>query len=102
MDSMTDMRNNDNLALLRDYRQDFSEENGQYMHQCRICKNVFIGHKRRPSICSLCKSSMDKAELKLEQRKLFASNCLIIILGLLAGWKLMELLIKACEVVYGR
>ena len=37
----------------RDWIEDFSHENGNYMCICLSCKNVFFGHKRRP-ICKSC------------------------------------------------
>lgn len=37
----------------RDWKEDFSHENGNYLCKCCLCKNYFYGHKRRP-VCKLC------------------------------------------------
>lgn len=40
---------------MRDWEEDFQQENGQYMCTCHICKNTFIGYKRR-TVCKVCSS----------------------------------------------
>lgn len=38
-----------------DYPEDAADEdNGQYMHKCRVCSATFIAHKRRWDVCKLC------------------------------------------------
>ncbi len=54
----------------RDWTEDFPDENGNYMHVCRDCDQVFYGNKRRPSLCKKC-SVVAKAKwdaLTQEQR----------------------------------
>lgn len=43
----------------RDYPGDFSDENGNYEHDCFYCKQKFIGHKRR-MICKECEDAQIK------------------------------------------
>jgi len=40
--------------LERDWREDFTHENGNYMNVCSKCGETFKGHKRR-TICKICK-----------------------------------------------
>ena len=42
------------ISSARDYTEDFSGENGKYLHKCEKCNCIFLGHKRRPSICKVC------------------------------------------------
>lgn len=35
------------------WTEDFEHENGNYVNQCKICTNKFIGHKRRV-VCKNC------------------------------------------------
>lgn len=37
----------------RNFHEEFNLENGCYLHECRICKNTFLGHKYR-RVCKLC------------------------------------------------
>lgn len=37
----------------RDWREDSSHENGNYNCTCCLCKETFIGHKRRV-VCKVC------------------------------------------------
>lgn len=37
----------------RDWIQDFNLENGLYESQCGLCKEEFVGHKRR-FLCKIC------------------------------------------------
>lgn len=37
----------------RNWTEDFTHENGNYMNTCVYCKNEFKGHKRRV-ICKIC------------------------------------------------
>ena len=37
----------------RDWTEDFSHENGNYMNKCCICGETFIGYKRRV-VCRIC------------------------------------------------
>jgi len=39
----------------RSWKEDFDHENGRYMNKCCVCKENFIGHKRRV-VCKKCKS----------------------------------------------
>jgi hypothetical protein len=41
----------------KDYKEDFSHENGNYSNICLKCKNEFMGHKRRV----ICKTCLNKA-----------------------------------------
>ncbi len=36
-----------------DWTEDFSHENGNYINACIVCKNEFMGHKRRV-VCRVC------------------------------------------------
>lgn len=38
----------------RDWVEDFSHENGNYINKCIKCEKTFFGHKRRV-ICKKCK-----------------------------------------------
>ena len=42
----------------RDWTEDFTHENGNYLCKCSICKKDFYGHKRRP-ICKVCSIPTD-------------------------------------------
>src|SRR4051812_33049297 len=46
----------DRVVTERDWQEDFSHENGNYVCQCHHCWHMFVGHKRRTSckICSTC------------------------------------------------
>lgn len=46
----------------RNWTEDYSHENGQYVNHCLDCKNTFIGHKRRV-ICRRCSSLMPWTDL---------------------------------------
>ena len=46
----------------RDYKKDFKSENGRYFHTCSNCDMLFIGHKRRPNICNICKDKIKEGE----------------------------------------
>ncbi len=37
----------------RDWPEDFPHENGSYFNQCFVCKETFLGYKRR-AICKKC------------------------------------------------
>lgn len=39
--------------LDRDWPEDSGMENGNYQNRCVMCKELFIGHKRR-AICKVC------------------------------------------------
>lgn len=41
----------------RDFREDFSQENGSYMCRCLTCEKTFMGHKRRVT-CRLCAKAL--------------------------------------------
>lgn len=43
----------------RDWTEDFSHENGNYLNPCIVCGNDFFGHKRRV-ICKVCATSESK------------------------------------------
>lgn len=51
----------------RDWPEDFPHENGQYMNTCYLCKNTFIGHKRRV-VCKVCSDRLPKPA-KQDRRK---------------------------------
>lgn len=42
-----------NAPTPHDWVEDWSDDNGQYMGTCCVCKATFIGHKRRP-VCRQC------------------------------------------------
>ena len=44
------------LAKLRDWPEDFEDENGKYANKCALCGNFFLGYKRRVA-CKLCKAA---------------------------------------------
>jgi hypothetical protein len=46
------------LAGPKDWPQDFSHENGNYMCRCVFCKGNLIGHKR----CVVCRECTMEAE----------------------------------------
>jgi hypothetical protein len=37
----------------RCWPEDYGHENGRYMNQCIVCKELFVGHKRR-GVCKEC------------------------------------------------
>ena len=41
------------IADLKDWKQDFKYENGNYINICIFCKHEFKGHKRRV-VCRQC------------------------------------------------
>ena len=43
----------------RDWTEDFTHENGQYLNECVHCGHTFTGHKRRVS-CRSCSSFVPK------------------------------------------
>lgn len=45
----------------RDWKEDFSHENGNYNNICIYCNQEFIGHKRRAG-CKICSLSITQAE----------------------------------------
>jgi hypothetical protein len=45
----------------RDWTEDFTHENGNYMNKCANCGEQFKGHKRRP-LCKECGESGNKTE----------------------------------------
>lgn len=51
----------DGVVGTRNWHEDFSDENGQYLGKCFQCGNWFIGHKHRMT-CKLCDSD-NKAKL---------------------------------------
>jgi len=67
----------------RDWVEDFTHENGNYMCQCVTCKEFFYGHKRRYR-CKLCSDAEvvrrqnltdDELIIELENmNKLFAKH----------------------------
>jgi len=42
----------------RDWTEDFSHENGNYLNKCLKCNKLFYGYKRR-CICKLCKNKIE-------------------------------------------
>ena len=40
-------------AAARNWTEDFTHENGQYMNRCEACGETFVGHKRRVR-CKAC------------------------------------------------
>lgn len=43
----------------RDFPEDFSDENGEYVNICCVCKKEFCGHKRRV-VCKVCSEKENK------------------------------------------
>lgn len=43
----------------RDWKEDFSSENGNYTNLCRNCKRTFTGNKNRV-VCRTCNTLKDK------------------------------------------
>jgi hypothetical protein len=58
------------MHLSRDWTEDFPHENGKYQNECLVCRETFLGHKRRV-VCKLC-ASMPKTVVIKELR--FAKN----------------------------
>jgi hypothetical protein len=50
----------------RDWPEDFPHENGQYMNTCHVCKNTFIGHKRRV-VCKVCNNGFIRAQQEADE-----------------------------------
>ena len=50
----------------RDWPEDFPHENGQYMKACHVCKNTFIGHKRRV-VCKVCNNGFIRAQQEADE-----------------------------------
>lgn len=50
----------------RDWPEDFHHENGQYMNTCHVCKNTFIGHKRR-AVCKVCNNGFIRAQQEADE-----------------------------------
>jgi len=50
----------------RDWPEDFPHENGQYMNTCHVCKNTFIGHKRR-AVCKVCNNGFIRAQQEADE-----------------------------------
>lgn len=44
---------------LRDWPEDFEDENGRYLNFCVSCDLEFLGHKRRV-LCKLCQPRRDE------------------------------------------
>ena len=49
-----------------DWPEDFPHENGQYMNTCHVCKNTFIGHKRRV-VCKVCNNGFIRAQQEADE-----------------------------------
>jgi hypothetical protein len=52
----------------RDWPEDFPHENGQYMNTCHVCKNTFIGHKRRV-VCKVCNNGFIRAQKEADETR---------------------------------
>jgi hypothetical protein len=52
----------------RDWVEDFTHENGNYMNKCANCGEQFKGHKRRP-LCKVCGSPLEKKEQEETQEQ---------------------------------
>lgn len=50
---MIDLHRENRKPLERDWYQDNLLENGNYMHNCAICNETFMGHKNR-YVCKVC------------------------------------------------
>jgi hypothetical protein len=44
----------------RDYKEHKDMENGNYMHHCHDCNELFIGHKRVGILCKVCRHKEGK------------------------------------------
>lgn len=56
-----------NTTTKHDWPEDFERENGMYYNRCIVCKEQFIGYKRR-CICKSC--HWDYTTVQLESFKL--------------------------------
>lgn len=45
----------------RNYPEDFPGENGNYICNCAVCGNDFLGYKRRCE-CKLCRTKREAAQ----------------------------------------
>jgi len=43
----------------RNFKEDYSHENGKYINTCHKCYNLFVGHKHRVR-CKLCLTQSNK------------------------------------------
>jgi hypothetical protein len=58
-----------NKAFVGNWPEDFEHENGNYANQCKECKMLFVGHKRR-LVCKLCAAPDFKAGYLVGQKSL--------------------------------
>ena len=61
----------------RDWKEDFTHENGMYQNRCNHCNELFIGHKRR-SFCKICGTKKAVGLSSLLYRFLFFVQLLIV------------------------
>jgi len=47
------MKQSDLINSPKNWKEDYEHENGNYMCHCRLCKQSFLGHKRRV-MCKEC------------------------------------------------
>jgi hypothetical protein len=65
------------LTFPGDWKEDFGLENGSYLNICVVCKDKFVGHKRR-CVCKICDDKAAAAfealtdDQKQEQQRIFA------------------------------
>lgn len=45
---------------VRDWVEDKTHENGNYMNRCCYCRHLFMGHKRRV-VCKVCADAQGNA-----------------------------------------
>lgn len=69
--------------VCRDWTEDFSHENGNYLCLCCQCGKQFAGHKRRV-VCKLCDSKAEPAPAQ-DGREAFEAS-IQAEGGLIAGW----------------
>lgn len=63
----------------RDWAEDFSHENGNYLCRCCECGHIFCGHKRRV-VCRTC--TTEKARVHaLEETRQFFERAMPVLFG---------------------
>jgi DNA-directed RNA polymerase subunit RPC12/RpoP len=60
----------------RNWQEDFSEKNGNYLNKCSECGELFVGNKRRV-VCKKCSFAIEvKREVERRLTDMFQSGCL--------------------------
>lgn len=73
----------------KDWPEDFSHENGDYLNRCCHCNDIFRGHKRRVC-CKLCSSPPDAERRPLTQEERDAINAVFERMKVVAHGRLVS------------